>query len=562
MSIKGFSVGGNVERYDYNALDNIPSEITIDTALSDSSTNPVQNKVVTGAINATTDSVTALSGEVSDLKSAFDAVTVIDVSPNLYNPAEKISGEILKEDGTTRTESIYSTTGFMDVSNNVGDTLYFAYGGYPTGVAAPAYGYAFYGDDKSTVVESSIGTWKRNAVVPTDAYYMRLSIASSVMNSYFNVTTDSTLKYVEYYDTTISLINDEQVNTNTENINRLLNPVFAKYRTSYIKLPIVSGVRSDIYYQGITFGNSNNLAAFASGNLTVNKHSISYTPSDSSDVEYCNVNFYSDTLKKANANTINVKVIPSNMGSGSTPKILLIGDSHTQIGQYQYFANSYLNNNSITPTWLGSRTSSNGLNNEGRSGWRAYTYTHFSSTTSSDGEGEATSNPFWNPSTNSFDFSYYMAQQNYSSVDIVFINLGTNDFARGNHNDISEVTSYWQEIITSIHSYNSNIKIVLWMGTPPCDRNGIKGDQWLYRYRSYSVVTNFRGSSWGHDNIFILPTIIAVDPIYDFPFTEVHPNATSTENVIVATDTVHLSETGYAHLAYTISGMIQYICSL
>lgn len=71
MSIKGFSVGGNVERYDYNALDNIPSEITIDTALSGSSTNPVQNKVVTGAINATTDSVTALSGEVSDLKSAL-----------------------------------------------------------------------------------------------------------------------------------------------------------------------------------------------------------------------------------------------------------------------------------------------------------------------------------------------------------------------------------------------------------------------------------------------------------------------------------------------------------
>lgn len=72
MSIKGFSVGGNVERYDYNALDNIPSEITIDTALSGSSTNPVQNKVVTGAINATTDSIAALSGEVSDLKSALN----------------------------------------------------------------------------------------------------------------------------------------------------------------------------------------------------------------------------------------------------------------------------------------------------------------------------------------------------------------------------------------------------------------------------------------------------------------------------------------------------------
>lgn len=88
MSIKGFSVGGNVERYDYNALDNIPSEITIDTALSDSSTNPVQNKVVTGAINATTDSVTALSGEVSDLKSAIATINVGDyafkIIPDVY----------------------------------------------------------------------------------------------------------------------------------------------------------------------------------------------------------------------------------------------------------------------------------------------------------------------------------------------------------------------------------------------------------------------------------------------------------------------------------------------
>lgn len=71
MSTKGFSVGGNIERYDYNSLDNLPSEITIDPALSGSSTNPVQNKVVTGAINATTDSVNALSGEVSGLKSAI-----------------------------------------------------------------------------------------------------------------------------------------------------------------------------------------------------------------------------------------------------------------------------------------------------------------------------------------------------------------------------------------------------------------------------------------------------------------------------------------------------------
>lgn len=78
MSIKGFSVGGNVERYDYNSLDNLPSEITIDTALSDSSTNPVQNRVVTSAINSANGSISSISGEVDDLKSALTSGTQAD----------------------------------------------------------------------------------------------------------------------------------------------------------------------------------------------------------------------------------------------------------------------------------------------------------------------------------------------------------------------------------------------------------------------------------------------------------------------------------------------------
>lgn len=86
MSIKGFSVGGNVERYDYNSLDNLPSEITIDTALSDSSTNPVQNRVVTSAINSANGSISSISGEVDDLKSATDELSAEKISK------EKIGG--------------------------------------------------------------------------------------------------------------------------------------------------------------------------------------------------------------------------------------------------------------------------------------------------------------------------------------------------------------------------------------------------------------------------------------------------------------------------------------
>ncbi len=55
MSIKGFvDQNGIPQKYDYNYLDNIPSvpggSITVDSELSDTSTNPVQNKVITDAL--------------------------------------------------------------------------------------------------------------------------------------------------------------------------------------------------------------------------------------------------------------------------------------------------------------------------------------------------------------------------------------------------------------------------------------------------------------------------------------------------------------------------------
>lgn len=51
MSVKGFEINGAVEKYDYNELDNKPDSISVDDALSSNSINPVQNRVVTEAIN-------------------------------------------------------------------------------------------------------------------------------------------------------------------------------------------------------------------------------------------------------------------------------------------------------------------------------------------------------------------------------------------------------------------------------------------------------------------------------------------------------------------------------
>lgn len=66
MSVKGFEINGVIEKYDYNELDNKPDRISVDDALSPTSENPVQNKVV-GA---------ALSNKLSTTGNAYRAASI------------------------------------------------------------------------------------------------------------------------------------------------------------------------------------------------------------------------------------------------------------------------------------------------------------------------------------------------------------------------------------------------------------------------------------------------------------------------------------------------------
>lgn len=143
---------------------------------------------------------------------------------------------------------------------------------------------------------------------------------------------------------------------------------------------------------------------------------------------------------------------------------LLIGDStierdSAKIGQTLLDAFATRNK---TITLLGTRGSGDNKN-EGRSGWSAYNYCHVAST------GGVT-NPFYNPSTEDFDFSYYMTNQEYASVDFVVIQLGINDL----YNEplytakarIDTLIADMTTIINSIKTYNADQKIILNLPTP------------------------------------------------------------------------------------------------
>lgn len=136
---------------------------------------------------------------------------------------------------------------------------------------------------------------------------------------------------------------------------------------------------------------------------------------------------------------------------------LVIGDSTVaQNYMTQYMLDTFADKGK-TLTLLGTRgTSPN--SHEGRSGWSAYQYC----TAAASG---GVSNPFYNPSTEKFDFSYYMSEQGYSAPDFVVIQLGINDLynasIKDTQNKIEQTASYVLSMVDSILAYNPNQKIIL-----------------------------------------------------------------------------------------------------
>lgn len=102
--------------------------------------------------------------------------------------------------------------------------------------------------------------------------------------------------------------------------------------------------------------------------------------------------------------------------------LLCIGDSTVDHDVMTAKIKSFFTENGKTVTLLGTLGDGKGTgnNNEGRAGWTTSDY--FTNKTY-----DGVVNPFYNPSSQTFDFAYYMRNHNYSSVDFVAIQLGIND---------------------------------------------------------------------------------------------------------------------------------------
>ena len=159
--------------------------------------------------------------------------------------------------------------------------------------------------------------------------------------------------------------------------------------------------------------------------------------------------------------------------------LLCIGDSTVDHDVMTAKIKSFFTENGKTVTLLGTLGDGKGTgnNNEGRAGWTTSDY--FTNKTY-----DGVVNPFYNPSSQTFDFAYYMRNHNYSSVDFVAIQLGINDLYNF---DDTKIIPTWENIkamIDSIHAFNPSVKVILNLPTTPnADQSKHSVFEPLYRNR-------------------------------------------------------------------------------
>lgn len=269
--------------------------------------------------------------------------------------------------------------------------------------------------------------------------------------------------------------------------------------------------------------------------------------------------FYLNNTKKLNFKKyMNIEIVPTTAGNGLNKKVLFIGDSLTDAELYEQKVVELFNDDVMNIELIGT-LGSGSYKNEGRGGWRAYTYAKCANG-SDDVAGLSYTNPFYNPNTKSFDFSYYMNNNQFNSVDYVFINLGTNDVGRSNNKTETEIIGYYNTMINSIKAYNPNVKIGLWLPPARGIGNNINGqiEKNNALIMNEYLLKNF--SDKESQNIYLIPTNVAIDPINDYNTSE--RTIDSTHSIVTITDSVHPKASGYNKIGDVLYYWIKYFGSL
>ena len=307
-------------------------------------------------------------------------------------------------------------------------------------------------------------------------------------------------------------------------INQLMQDSWFAVALPQDRLRFTVGINEKLYYKNILALENNTIKLWAVANeQTFEDDGVSVEPETvTTDSNIYGYWAYDDNLslvaQLVRGQTALSRVYADSVNSCSA---LIIGDSIVarnggKIGQTMLDA---FTARSKTLTLLG--TLGTGDNkHEGRAGWSTSDYF-------TDKQYEGVTNPFYNPTSETFDFSYYMTNQEYNSVDYVIIHLGGNDLYSVDFADARARIEQTKEnicaMIDSILSWNANQKIIICLApTISSDSSHIsKVDQKLVRakFANYNaealvLLTKYANVRCSNDYMILDPATDLADHIH------------------------------------------------
>lgn len=529
----------NLENYDdTNIKASINNKADKNAVFSMANMGQDIKEAMTGGSVAVVGKNTVLTENIADKQVTPKKTSFLAKSKNLFNKNnENIQyNKILTTTGGLYASNDYYTSDYIEV--DAGKKIVSSY----DGVAHNCQMIVAY-DSNKTKLEAS-KTWISEFTTPSNTKYIRFAADTGHLEKfqieYDNITPFknyeiySLLNNIELEDNSVATNNlvdksitmqklDDEVNSLLTSANVIIN-----LQDAYIATP---GIEFNIYWRNVILTDAIN-EYFIACEMTPRSTAfypynerLAFKPLESDIGEKTiSIKIYKNNFNNFKQNpvaekTIKIKVV-ENKTLTTSKNAIFIGDSLTDYNAFQKEVKNMFGDNF---NLLGTRGTAP-YNHEGRSGWTAQDYFKESR--------DGVENAFYNPTTNTFDFSYYM-NTNYpsSTIDVVNIFLGTNN---GYSSGIIE--NQLMQMVNSIHNYNPNIVVTIMTAHLPAYTNDgyatVSHSSGKFILETFSI--NFTKKLYevfsSINNVYIIPSHINLDTINDYATVE--KNVSDRNNVV------------------------------
>ena len=479
-----------------------------------------------------------------------EQTTFFHIGINRVNPADVVTGQYVNQtNGAFSNNANYNRSDYVPVEPQASYIIKTSRGGNPD------VRYAFYNASKEYISGDYVSGANYYLVTsPQNASF----IAFSTGSYYFPMMLGEAIGNVPYQEYGFAYILPQYIVEDVTNV--LLNVPEKIYATS--------GIECNIYFENIT----ENWEDYV-WNVDCNKgmqleRGYRITPVDADAGTYPITISISPKNNLGVVHSVNSSLIitAASAGSGTSKSIIVLGDSTTDNGTVIVKLNENFSNDAMSITTLGTRgTAPNNM--EGRSGWRLSDYFTKASITYPDGDPRGTIyNPFYNPTTETFDASYYFTNSGISVPDWFVINMGINDMFGYTAEEaldaqIEICIGYLNDMVDSIHEVSDNIKIGICVTIPPNNSQDAFGKaygcaQTRDRYKHNNAVWAARiiseFSDMETDGVYLIPIHANLDTVYNMGMESVVVNARNTDTTYqspIGNGGVHPVTSGYWQIA-------------